>query len=184
MSDTADERDPTDDAVMRVDELDEATQASIVEAMQKSTPVHEFLDIRIVEIGPGYAKLSMPTKAQALNRNGTVHGGVMATLMDVAAGVAASRQAQASHPDSVLVTTDLHIRYLKRHKGEQLLARAEVVQVGNTVAVVECRIFDSADTDRVVSVGDLSMMVIERRSAGEVAAGEHRGRDRDEHEGQ
>lgn len=149
-----------DSDVMRVHELDEETQASIVDAMQRSTPVHEFLDIRIVEIGPDYALLSMPTKAEALNRNGTIHGGVMATLMDVAAGVAASRPVQANRPDAVLVTSDLHIRYLRRHKGDMLLARAENVQVGNTVVVVECRIHDG---DRLVAVGDLSMMVIDRR---------------------
>ncbi len=145
---------------MRVHELDEAAQQSIVDAMQKSTPVHEFLDIRIVEIGPGYSVLSMPTKGEALNRNGTVHGGVMATLMDVAAGVAASQPVQANRPESALVTSDLHVRYLKRHKGDLLLARAEIVQIGNTVAVVECRIMDG---DRLVAVGDVAMMVIERR---------------------
>jgi uncharacterized protein (TIGR00369 family) len=149
-----------DDDVVRVHELDEETQASIVDAMQKSTPVHEFLDIRIVEIGPDYAVLSMPVRPQALNRNGTIHGGVLATLMDVSAGVSASRHVQANRPDAVLVTSDLHIRYLKRHRGDMLLSRAHNVQVGNTVVVVECQILDE---DRVVAVGDLSMMVIDRR---------------------
>lgn len=48
------------------------------------------LGARVIEIGPGYAKVALKLGPQHLNFMGMIHGGVMFSLADVAFGAAAN----------------------------------------------------------------------------------------------
>ncbi|MFC6936500.1 PaaI family thioesterase [Actinomadura yumaensis] len=114
-----------------------------------------------MEIGARHAVLSMPVREEAFNSTGNLHGGAIATLIDVAAGTAAARGSGFEHGRQSLVTADLHVRYLGRPHGEEVFARAEVLKTGRQLVIVECRVTDAED--RIIAAADFSMMIVPLR---------------------
>ncbi|KAB2352177.1 PaaI family thioesterase [Actinomadura rudentiformis] len=148
-------------STIRVADLPEAEQDFIRTTLRQSTPLHELLGLEIVEIGDSHALLSMPVREQAFNSTGNLHGGAIATLIDVAAGTAAARGSGFEPGKNSLVTADLHVRYLGRPHGDQVYARAEVLKAGRQLVIVECRVTDVED--RIIAAADFSMMLVPLR---------------------
>lgn len=53
-----------------------------------TVPFFKFLDTTVLETSPGKAKLKIPIKPGYANTYGISHGGIVAALVDMAAGVA------------------------------------------------------------------------------------------------
>jgi acyl-coenzyme A thioesterase PaaI-like protein len=71
---------------------------------QKKIPFVSHLKILTEELGDGTARLSLPVEPHLANSLGTVHGGVIVSLLDVALCTAA----RTLHPDSLgVITIDL-----------------------------------------------------------------------------
>lgn len=145
---------------LRVAELPQQEQERM-RAVLHETPLHSLLGIEIVELGSVHSILSMPVHEQALNSAGNVHGGAIATLIDVAAGTAAALGSGFQPGKQSLVTADLHVRYLGRPHGDVIYARAEVLKAGRQLIVVECRVTDGED--RMIAAADFSMMLVALR---------------------
>ena len=124
---------------VRIADLPESDQAFVQSAIRDQTPLHVLLGIEMVEIGERHAILSMPVRPEAFNSTGNLHGGAIATLIDLAAGTAAARGSGFQPGKESLVTADLHVRYLGRPNGDVVYARAEVLKAGRQLIVVECR---------------------------------------------
>ena len=125
------------------------------------TPLHEHLGLRFVETDDGAIIIEMPVAAPAFNGSGNLHGGAIATLVDVAAGSCAGRASGFDPLRESLVTADLHVRYLGRPKGDPVRAEAHLVRSGRMLIVVEVRVLDPLDN--LVAVADFSAMVVARR---------------------
>jgi uncharacterized protein (TIGR00369 family) len=139
---------------------DDDVVALVNEGLRQS-PLHRFLDLRVVRADDEVAVLEMPVHANAFGGTGNLHGGALATLIDVASAVAASRQSPFDHEQQSLVTTDLHVRYLGRPHGEVVRAEARVLRAGRQLVVVDCRVLDH--DDRIVASADFSSMLVPRR---------------------
>jgi uncharacterized protein (TIGR00369 family) len=101
---------------------------------QKKIPFVSHLKILTDELGQGTARLSLPVEAHLKNSLGTVHGGVIMSLLDVALCTAA----RTLHPDSVgVVTIDLSTSFIGGGSGERLLAEARVLKDGHSMSFVE-----------------------------------------------
>ncbi len=74
------------------------------------TPLHRLLGLRFLEAEPGYVVVEMPVRPEAFNLSGNLHGGAIATLVDVAAGSCAARASGFDPTRQSLVTADLHVR--------------------------------------------------------------------------
>jgi len=74
-----------------------------------------------------------------LNRHGTVHGGVVATLVDSAMGAAVAMEGVAP------VTVGLTVTYLEPARPGRLTARARVRRRGSRITVVEAEVTDPDD---------------------------------------
>jgi uncharacterized protein (TIGR00369 family) len=129
----------------------------------RETPLHALLDIDYLDYGDddGTVVVTMPVRPEAYGASGNLHGGAIATLIDVAAATAAARSSQFVPGENTLVTADLHVRYLGRPKGDLVYARAHVVRAGRQLIVVECRVVDG--DDRVIAVADFASMVVPLR---------------------
>ena len=126
-------------------------------------PLHELLGL---EFGPPdpEAKVSTVTMAvrpEAFGAGGTLHGGAIATMVDLACALAAVQATGFDHLTQSLVTTDMHIRYLGQPRTDRVLARAEVIRAGSQLVVVECKVSD--DNGHLVAAADLSLMLVTRR---------------------
>jgi len=132
-----------------------------LQAMLQETPLYRLLGIEVVEQGPGLAVVQMPVREEAFNDNGNLHGGAVATFIDLAAGMAASRASGFDPGQEALITVDMHVRYLGRPHGDMVYARARVINAGLQLTIVDCQVTDREH--RIITAADLSMMVRQRK---------------------
>lgn len=154
---------------VRIADLPEADQDFVRTELRRDTPLHHLLALEIVEIGDRHAILSMPVREEAFNSTANLHGGAIATLIDVAAGTAAARGSGFRHGEQSLVTADLHVRYLGRPHGDMVYARADLIKVGRQLVIVDCRVTDVED--RLIASADFSMMIVPIREPLKPVAG-------------
>ena len=101
---------------------------------QKKIPFVMHLKILTERLGEGEARLSLPVEAHVKNSLGTVHGGVIMSLLDVALCTAA----RTLHPDSVgVVTIDMSTSFIGGGAGARLFADARVLKDTRTMSFVE-----------------------------------------------
>ncbi len=101
---------------------------------QKKIPFLQHLKIQTDALGQGSARLSLPIEPQMTNSLGTVHGGAIMSLLDVAVCTAA----RTLHPDSVgVITIDMSVSFIGGGSGKRLLADARVLKDGRSMSFVE-----------------------------------------------
>jgi uncharacterized protein (TIGR00369 family) len=147
------------------DDATRARDAAVAEARRNLTrmPLHRLLGITVREPDEsGLVVAEMPVRPEAFNMSGNLHGGAIATLIDVAGGSCAARASAFDPSTQSLVTADLHVRYLGRPKGATVRAEARALRSGRMLIVVEIRVLDALDN--VIASGDFSAMVVPRRA--------------------
>ena len=92
------------------------------------------LDIREQTADDGSARIEMVASDRHLNAAGTVHGGVLATLVDMAMGDAVRSSTGAS---DVPATSQLTVTYLRPGEPGSLIVTAEVRKQGEHLTVCE-----------------------------------------------
>jgi uncharacterized protein (TIGR00369 family) len=101
---------------------------------QKQIPFVTHLKIVTESLGEGVARLSLPIEKHLTNSLGTVHGGAIMSLLDVALCTAA----RTLHPDSVgVVTIDLSTSFIGGAGGTRLIADARVLKDTRSMSFVE-----------------------------------------------
>ena len=101
---------------------------------QKRIPFVSHLKILTETLGEGTARLSLPIEPHLTNSLGTVHGGVIVSLLDVALCTAA----RTLHPESSgVVTIDLSASFIGGGSGAKLLAEARVLKDRKSMTFVE-----------------------------------------------
>jgi len=127
-------------------------------------PLHEMLalDHDVPESGAGRAEVRMPVAPAALGFTGALHGGAIATMVDLACALAAADISDFDPFRESLVTVDMHVRYLGRPRTDVVLAKAEVVKKGKQLIVVSCEVAD--EDGHLVAVADFSMMIVALRT--------------------
>jgi uncharacterized protein (TIGR00369 family) len=129
-----------------------------------ATPLHALLGLDIRPFDPArpdLAVVDMPVTPNAFGSTGNLHGGAIATLVDVACASAASRSSSFVPGRNTLVTADMHVRYLGRPKGSMVRAEARVTKSGRTLIVVAGEVLDELDT--LLAVVDFAAMVVSLR---------------------
>ncbi|MBL6751608.1 MAG: PaaI family thioesterase [Nevskia sp.] len=102
-----------------------------------ATPLHQFLGLRVLGVEAGEARLGLFAGAHALTSRGGVHGGMLSTVLDVAAGVAAF---SLLPPTQTAATVDFHVQVMRAPAAQreiELLAR--VVKPGRTFFFCEAQ---------------------------------------------
>lgn len=126
-----------------------------LEMMQSANrnPFAEMMDLKITEVRLGYSRVEIEVKEKHLNPIGTVHGGCLYTMADVAAGSAA-----ASH-GNVAPTLDSSFHYLNAGMhATHLIAEAHELKFGKRTMVYEVQIKDQDEL--LLAVGTFTFMSI------------------------
>ena len=92
------------------------------------------LGAEVGEVGDGSARLTFEATDEHLNPAGTVHGGVLATLVDTAMGTAVR---SATDDGDVPATSQLTVTYLRPGKPGRLEVTARVRTRGEHLTVCE-----------------------------------------------
>ncbi len=103
-------------------------------------PIARLLGIRVISLVPGESHLELDAGPQHANPMGTLHGGVLCDLADLAMGAA---YASTLERGETFTTLELKINFLRPVWREKLLAISKIVNRGRTVGMVECEITDS-----------------------------------------
>lgn len=111
----------------------------MVEYMNSIPDFNSHNGIKLTEISDGFASCKVELTPNSMNAQGFAHGGMIFSLLDVAAGYA------AAYIDRRLVTQSANISFLRPAIGEYLIAKAEPIKVGKTISVVEARAYDNQD---------------------------------------
>jgi len=118
-------------------------------------------------IGPFFSKgkgadlvIGLRVEAKHCNARGTVHGGILATLADVALGYT---MATASTPPANLVTANLTLDYAGTAKiGDWLETHVDIQKQGNRLAFANCYI--TAGEERIVRASAVFLLAGQRDS--------------------
>jgi uncharacterized protein (TIGR00369 family) len=102
-------------------------------------PITEFLSVRPVLLGDGEARVEMTVGERLHNAMGTVHGGILCDLADVAMGTALATVTAEGESFSTL---ELQMSYFRPVVQGRLGAHARVIRRGGTTAHLECDLED------------------------------------------
>ena len=105
--------------------------------------------IEYVEAFAGRCLVSLKMEDRLLNPQGFAHGGLLATLMDVAAGSVGLFAHGKARP---MVTQSCEIHYLRPVSGPLVLAEGRCLKAGRRSAVVQVDVREN-DSDRVCATG-------------------------------
>jgi uncharacterized protein (TIGR00369 family) len=145
--------------------VNEATPASIgLEPNPDSfpvPPVAKLIGFGITRIEPGAATTEMETDPQRhANPMGTLHGGIICDLADLAMGAAMATTLEA---DESFTTLDLTTKFFKPIWKARLRADAKVVKRTRSLGLIECTIED--DKGSLVAKVYSSCMVLRGQDA-------------------
>lgn len=101
---------------------------------------HASIGIVVEYVRDGSVDLRLEAGPDHANLQGTVHGGVLATLADTAAGLAVR---SAIPPGSRHVSVNLDVQYLAPANMGPLLATGRVVRLGRRIAFAEADVSDA-----------------------------------------
>ena len=119
------------------------------------SPYGEFIGVSIDDYAEGKATCSVVLEDHHLNNGGRVHGGVLTSLADTAAGAAVR---SVRPPGKFSATTDLATAFVRPPTGATLVAKAEVIHVGRHLFRVEIVIFSEK---KLVAKTNATFMIVE-----------------------
>lgn len=93
-------------------------------------PIVDHTDLEVVSYGRGASALRFPFKKHFTQYQGAVQGGVVAAYADAAIAVAVVSLLPEGRD---MVTTDLHIHFLRPVTSGPIIARAQIVHEGKTL---------------------------------------------------
>jgi uncharacterized protein (TIGR00369 family) len=108
-------------------------------------PAAALLGMEIDEVAPGRAVFSMLSEEVHENPMGTMHGGIVATLVDTAMGCALSSQLPAGDAFTTLELKTNFVRAITPATG-RIYAEGSVIHSGGRVATTEARVHDADGT--------------------------------------
>ncbi len=115
--------------------------------------------IQLVSAEPGKVTMALKKKPELTQFFGHFHGGVITALADHAAGACAT----TSMPDGKLaVTVEIKVNFLSPADGEEIIARAETIQAGSTIAVVKVEVVSQkAGAERACAFATATMRAMD-----------------------
>ncbi|MCR9161631.1 MAG: thioesterase family protein [Nannocystaceae bacterium] len=133
---------------------------------QDGIPFNRALGLRVDALARGRAVLRIPWKDELTGdaSRPAVHGGVLSMLIDTAGGAACF--AMLGSDDDRVSTVDLRVDYLRPGPAADLVCEAEVIRLGNRVAVTRARVHSatlpSDDEDDPIALGQAVYNIVRR----------------------
>jgi uncharacterized protein (TIGR00369 family) len=124
-------------------------------------PAVALLGLQLDEVQKGRTVFSLVADEVHENPMGTMHGGVVATLVDTAMGCAVSSTLPANDGFTTLELSTNYVRPITMATG-RIHAEATVVHRGGRVATTEARVYDDAGT--LYAHASSTCMIIRSRS--------------------
>ncbi len=103
-----------------------------LKAMEAEEPIASFLNMKLLELTPGYSKVTMKLTDDHMNFNGLVFGGIVMSIADQAFAYATNSLVSPS------IATQFNIHLISGAKpGDELIAECRVIRSGRRIGVSE-----------------------------------------------
>ncbi|MFY0583906.1 PaaI family thioesterase [Cystobacter fuscus] len=102
-------------------------------------PIAQLLGLRLTRVEPGRVVMELDASARHANPMGTLHGGVICDLSDLAMGAAMSTTLE---DEESFTTLDLTSKFFKPIWNARLRATGRVVKRTRTLGLIECEVED------------------------------------------
>ncbi len=99
----------------------------------------EFLGFRLTEWKQGFARLDMPVRDEHRNTVGYLHGGVIASLLDIAGAVAGS---YGVSNEMVSITINMTCNFMSPLRSQSVVAEGELVRVTKNLFFAQSKLID------------------------------------------
>jgi uncharacterized protein (TIGR00369 family) len=126
-------------------------------------PFTEHLGVQLVEVTKEHAVVSLQRRPELLNSWGSMHGGVIMTLLDLVMSWAVR-----GHYEVVggVLTVDLSIGFMKAGYGDKLLAKGRVLHGGKSTAFCEAEARDAEGALLAKAIGTFKLLADKDRKSG------------------
>ena len=101
----------------------------------------EFLGFRLTEWKEGFARLEMTVRPDHRNTIGFLHGGVIASLLDISGAVAGS---YGIADEIVSITINQNCTYMAPHKSNIVIAEGELIRKTTSMFFTQSKLIDPA----------------------------------------
>ena len=124
----------------------------IIDFMEQKVPFNSLLQIKILILREGFCKVRVPWNPSFVGDpdREAVHGGVIASLIDVVGGAAAMTCLDEAQK---LSTLNLRIDYFRPGPTKPMLCEAQVVHRSNTVCHVAMKLYAETQELKVIAKG-------------------------------
>src|SRR5215813_12552380 len=113
---------------------------------------------RLAEIGPGYCAIELPYRTELTQQHGYVHAGIVSAIADSAGGYAGFTLFPA---DASVLTVEYKLNLLAPAAGERLVAVAEVVKQGRTLAITRGEVHaENGDRKTLCAIMQQTLIVL------------------------
>lgn len=112
--------------------------------------------LRVAAIDDGSSEVCLDLEPHHLNPGGIVHGGIIASLLDAAIGIALRTKLGM---DRTHVTVNLSINYLRPASAGTVIARGTAVRSGERTGYGEAELLD--DQGRLLARGNATFLVVD-----------------------
>jgi len=109
--------------------------------------IMELIGASLTLIEPGVVEITLPYRQDLTQQHGYLHAGIVTTIADSACGYAAF----TLMPEGAgVLSVEFKVNLLRPAKGEEFLARAEVIKAGKTLTVVRADVFALTEDKRTL----------------------------------
>lgn len=115
---------------------------AVVQQAVESMPFLRWLGVQVVDLKPGHSQVRLPVRPEMLQVAGLLHGGIVASLIDVASALAVFSAMSAW---TEIRTLEMKVNYFRPVRSGEIQAHARLVHMGKRTAVTLCHVWGEGD---------------------------------------
>ena len=124
-------------------------------------PFFNHMGLEVEDMGPGFSRVSVELVDHLRNPNGQMHGGVIATLVDMSitqAMLMTDTYQRVRDTRGLMTNVDLRMKYLRAVGEGRATVETRVVHEGRRVVHAASTVTD--DRGKTVALGDATLMIV------------------------
>ena len=131
-------------------------------AFARDFPFFRHMGFDVEDMEPGYARVSVEMEDHLRNPNGQMHGGVIATLVDMSitqAMLMTGTYERVRKTRGIMTNIDLRMKYLRAVGAGRATVESRIIHEGRRVVHAASTVTD--DRGKTVALGDATLMIVE-----------------------
>jgi len=125
-------------------------KSQLIKFMNEKIPFNRSLGLQLILAKDGFAKMRLPFREDFVGDpfRPAIHGGVISSLIDTTGGAAVF---SAIGDTALCSTVDLRVDFLRPGELEDLICEAQVVRIGNRVAVIDATVTQTTKQEPIAT---------------------------------